>query len=328
MVPLRSRFGYGPAIPVGFSERKIEMQKNPSTVLVYGATGAQGSAVVRAALGADMKVRLLLRDGTAHRFGAGVEVAPGDLGDPVRLRKAHDGVDAVALTLPLSPDREMLVRFGRNAIDAARAASVKLLVWNGTGPMASDRIGSAMLDARQDLDAYLRASGVPFITLSPTLYCGNLAAPWSAPAIVRQGVLAYPLPAGLRVSWISWEDVAAFAVAALQRPDLAGRSFAIGGPEALSGTELAAILSPVVGRLVTYVEVPLPDFAAGLNAAFGAPMGGELAAYYAWVQRQPKSPLAVDPTPAIEALSVRPTSFAEWARAQDWMGLAAESRAA
>ena len=304
------------------------MPASPGTILVYGAAGAQGSAIVSAALAASAHIRILLRPGRPNPYGDRVDVVRGDLADRASLDRASLGVDKVVLTLPLIYDRNVLARFGRNAIDAARAADVRLLVLNTSGPLASTHGGSAFLDAIIDTRAYLRSSGIPAITVGPTLYCGNLAAPWSAPMIVNDGIAAYPLPADFPVSWISWEDLAAYVVAALKRPELAGREFQVGGPEMLTGTELAVALSDAVGRRVNYVPVPLPDFAAELAHSFGQETANEIASHYAWVQRQPASPLAVDIASALAALPIAPTRFTDWAKAQDWAALAGRAHAA
>ena len=298
------------------------MSSNIGSVLVYGAAGAQGSAIVRAALAAGAKVRVLLRDGTANPFGDAVEVARGDLLDAASLNRASAGIDKVALTLPQAPDRELLRQSGHNVIDAAKAAGAKLLVWNTTGPLPATHTGSAAIDAGVDTAAYLRASGLASILIQPTLYMDNLSAPWIAPAIVHQGVLAYPLPGEFRTAWISWADLGAYVVAALQRPALAGRAFSVGGPDILSGHDAAKTIAAVLGRAVSYAPVPLPAFAAGLNAAFGNAMGDEIATHYGWLQAQPTSPLAIDFRPALAELPIRPTSFSHWAGAQDWQRIA------
>ena len=304
------------------------MSASLGTVLVYGAAGAQGSAIVRAALEAGAHVRILLRPGRANPYGDRVDVVRGDLADRASLDRANLGVDRVVLTLPLIYDRGLLARFGRNAIDAAKTAGVKLIVLNTSGPLGSTRGGSAFLDAMIETRAHLRSTGLPAITVAPTLYASNLAAPWSAPMIVNDGVAAYPLPADFPVSWISWEDLAAYAIAALKRPELAGREFQVGGPERLTGTEVAAALSHAVGRRVNYVAVPLPDFAAGLAHSFGQETANEITSHYAWIQRQPVSPLSVDIAPALAALPIAPTRFADWAKAQDWAALAGRANAA
>lgn len=304
------------------------MMSSLDTVLVYCAAGAQGSAIARAALAGGARVRILLRDGAANPFGQQVDVVRGDLADPATLRLASLGVDKVVLTLPQIADRAMAARFGRNAVEAAKAAGVKLLVWNSGGPVPPAHTGVAVIDGAVDTERFLRASGVSSIILRPTPYMDNLTAPWSAPAIVHNGVFVHPLPVDFRVSWISWNDLAAFTAAALKRPDLAGRAFDVGGPEILTGPEVAETLSIAVGRRVRYAPVPLSYFAAGFNAALGGRTGDEIAAFYAWVRRQPVSPLAIDLEPALAELPVKPTVLADWAKAQDWVGLAASGKAA
>jgi uncharacterized protein YbjT (DUF2867 family) len=304
------------------------MSSSLSSVLIYCGAGAQGSAIARAALAAGANVRLLLRQTSVNLFGDRVDVVRGDLADRDRLALASLGVDKIVLTLPHIPDADVIRTFGRNAIDAAAAAGVKLIVFNTSGSVPEARTGAALVDAKRDVVAYLRQAGIPNIVLSPTLYMSNIAAPWSAPAIMHDGVFAYPLPADFPVSWISREDMAAFAVAALKRPDLAGRTIRIGGPQSLTGTGIANVLSTVVGRRVSYAPIPLPDFAAALNASFGGTTGDETAAVYRWLTSQAPSPLAVDIGPALAELPIRPTRFADWAKAQDWAALAGKAKAA
>jgi NAD(P)H dehydrogenase (quinone) len=304
------------------------MSSSLGSVLIYCGAGAQGSAIADAALAAGANVRLLLRQGSVNPFGGRVDVVRGDLADRDKLALASLGVDKIVLTLPHIPDADVITAFGRNAIDAASAAGVKLMVFNASGSVPEARSGAALVDAKRDVLAYLRQAGIPSIVLSPTLYMSNIAAPWSAPAIMHNGVFAYPLPADFTVSWISLEDLAAFAVEALKRPDLAGRTFRIGGPQILTGTEIAQTLSTVVGRRVSYAPIPLPDFAAALNASFGGTTGDETAAVYRWLTRQAPSRLAVDLEPALAELPIRPTRFADWAKAQDWAALAGNAKAA
>ncbi len=61
------------------------------------------------------------------------------------------------------------------------------------------------------------------------------------------------------VSWLSRDDLAAFVVAALARPELAGNWFDLGGPDTPTGPELAAILSDAAGRNVHYVLYRHPN---------------------------------------------------------------------
>lgn len=295
--------------------------------LVYGATGAQGGAVVRALLADGARVRILTRSPALNPFAADerVEAVHGDFDDPASLRRASQGVGGVVLVMPLVFERERVVRWGRRAIDAAIEARAGTLVFNTSGVVPAAPSGVAALDIKLELEAYLQQADVPSVTLRSTVYMGNLAAPWSAPALVHQGVLAYPLPAEQRVSWISWEEAAGYALAALKRPDLAARKpvLCTGGPQALTGAQAADILGHVLGRSVAYVALPLAQFEAGLNASLGAPAGTEIARLYRWMS-EPTSgnPLDVDLGPLRAELSVPQASLEQWARSVHWSQLA------
>ncbi|MER8955862.1 NmrA family NAD(P)-binding protein [Mesorhizobium sp. M0833] len=299
----------------------------PSSILVTCAGGAQGSAIVQACRAAGATVRVLLRKGAPDPFGDGVNIVRGDLADARRLGLACLGVDAVALTLPLDASPEEIVRYGRNMLTAARETEVKLMVFN-TSSYVSRLSGTALMDAKMELIDMIKASGLPSIILKPTLYMSNVATPWGAPAIMHHHVFPYPLPADFQTSWISWGDMAAYVVEAMRRPELAGASFDIGGPEALTGPQMADILSDIIGREIEYYPVPLGDFATRLTAMLGKKSADQVVAHYAWIHRQRSTLLAVDMRETISVLPIKPTAFADWAKAQDWPALASTVKAA
>lgn len=102
---------------------------------------------------------------------------------------------------------------------------------------------------------YLRASEIPSVVIRPTLCYEIFLGPWIRPAIIGSGVVAFPLPAQFPMSWISAAETAAYAVAALDRPDLAGKEFDVGGPEALTGDGVAARFADHMERPTTYVPI-------------------------------------------------------------------------
>ncbi len=292
-------------------------------VLVYGGSGVQGSAIVRAILAAGGTVRAFMPIADANPFGDAVEVARGDLADPASLARASEGVNKVVLSIPQIPFRPVVTSLARNAIAAAKDAGVKLLIWNSSSQFPATYTGHDVIDAKIDIAKDLAAAGVPWIAIRPTLFMGNLLGPWTGPGIVNDGVFAYPQPAEFKASWIAWEDLAAFITEALKRPDLAGQTFDIGGPEALTGTEMARILSEAISRPVRYLPIPTADFAASLNAAFGPSVGDNIAGVYDWSAAQPVSPMVVDLARALAAFPVKSTRFSDWAKAQNWAALAA-----
>jgi len=92
--------------------------------------------------------------------------------------------------------------------------------------------------------------------------------------------------------------------------------FNIGGPTAPTGEEVAALLSARAGRPVGFVPIPLAEFAAGLNAAFGPPAGDDIADLYRFAAEHPDA-LVSDPA-AAAPLGVEPESFAAFIDRTDW----------
>lgn len=108
------------------------MDRERMKVLVYGANGAQGGAVVRRLLEAGHSVRGIPR--RADAGGSGVEMVRGDMGDIESLKRASEEVDAVFLVTPALHYAEEGFEYGRNAIDAAKAAGVGHFVFNASTP--------------------------------------------------------------------------------------------------------------------------------------------------------------------------------------------------
>lgn len=295
------------------------MEHAQQKVLVYGATGVQGGPVVRQLLKYGHQVRVVVRD--PHKAQAlrqsGAEVIIGDLNDLASLKTASEEIDAVFLQLPLEFSAAV-VEYGRNAIDAAKAAGVSHLVFNTSVVIPNSSTNVKALDLKREVEKYLQQSGLSNIILRPTFFMENLAAPWSAPTIVQQGTVAYPMTSDFKASWISVEDMGALAVEALKRPDLSGSVFNIGGPEALTGNEIAEQFASAFGRAVNYYPIPLDQFEQQMNTAMGEPVGTEIAALYRWFVEQPQSPAIIDMQPVLQKLPVQLTSLKQWIRSQNW----------
>src|SRR3546814_14917249 len=99
----------------------------------------------------------------------------------------------------------------------------------------------------------------------------NLQTLFAKPALVSEGVYRYCHRPGLMATWISLADVAKFMVAAIDRPDLIGERFLIGGPERLAIAEVLAILSPMLGKLISHEFVEPRPLGAGLPDTSGLP---------------------------------------------------------
>ncbi|MBD2101688.1 SDR family oxidoreductase [Leptolyngbya sp. FACHB-261] len=297
------------------------MNSSPK-VLVYGATGAQGNPVVMQLLQKGYSVRILVRnpDKAKALFPTEVEIVKGALEDFDSLKRANEGIERVFLHLPLEYRSDAATSQGRNAIDAAHEAGISLVVFNTSTFIPKEPTDVAAFEIKRNVEQYLQTSRIPNIVLRPHIYIDNLAAPWSASAIV-QGIVSYPLPANIKVSWISLQDAAALAVAALERSQLAGAAFEIGGPETLTGAEIAERFEHVLGRSFSYQAIPLDDFEQGLNQAFGEPTGTEIAKIYRWRATHPEIE-RVDMTDVLQKLPVQLTLLEQWIGQIPWNELA------
>jgi uncharacterized protein YbjT (DUF2867 family) len=284
-------------------------------VLVYGATGAQASPVVFELLRRGHRPVVVTRNAAkaAPLAAAGARVVEADLGDRERLFAVSQGMDAVALLIPFVTASADVPTLGRNAIDAARAAGVSLLVWNTSAPLPPAPTGNALMDTRLAIADHLRASGLPHITVQPMVYAENLLSPWVTRAVASNDRLAYPYRPEVRVAWTAAADVGALTVAALERPELAGQAFVVSGQESFDGYELAAAFSEVLGRSIRYHPLPPREFGSMLDAALGPGAGAGAASYYEQVWQSAERPvLQVDMAPVLARLPVRLRGLRAW----------------
>jgi uncharacterized protein YbjT (DUF2867 family) len=214
-------------------------------VAVFGATGAQGGPVATALLDAGRPVRAIAR--TEEKLGdlkaRGADVVALDLADAGAVEWALEGVGGAFVHLPFMPVMELMEAWAGSVGKALVGAGVPLAVFSSSGPVPTEDVGMVTFDTKAAADRTLRASGAPIVFLEPTVYLGNTSAPFSAPSVFRDGEMRYPpVPSEHRLAWISAEDQASLAIAALGRPDLVGRTFRIG--ERLTGPELAGASAP------------------------------------------------------------------------------------
>ncbi|MDA0163897.1 NmrA family NAD(P)-binding protein [Solirubrobacter ginsenosidimutans] len=268
------------------------------TIAVHGATGSQGAPVADAFIAAGHVVRPLTR-----ATGA-------DLLDRASLEAAYAGADAVVLHLPIVYD-ERVVAMADNAARAVEAAGVRHLVLNTGGPAPGEKTGVPFLDAR----VHAAAADVPLVTvLLPTAYMENLSAPWSAERLVRDGVVAYPLPAEAPMPWVATADVAAAAVRAVE--DAVTGWFALPGVP-VTGHEVAAQLGAVLDRELRWEPIAPREFGERLRPFLGDHAAEGTATVYEMLAAAPRGP-APDPAAAREALGWAPRSVAEWASEVSW----------
>lgn len=290
------------------------MSKSPLAV-VHAVGGAQNLTIADRLLRAGLAVRGLSRGARPAALPAAADFLSVDPTDPDALAAAYRGADVVVLTSPIDHRpgaREGLVAA---ATTAAARAGIGRFVLNTAAPVFDDRSHpvARVLGALQDR---VLGGPVPGVVLRPTVYMDNFVAPWSLPAILNEGVLAYPASPDLPISFLSHASLGDFVAAAATGSGVTGRAFDIGGPAPVTGAEVAATIGRAVGKALAYVQVPLDGFAAGLNGAFGAPAGDDIASLYAHMEAN-RTAAVRDPA-GWRDLGVAPESLADWAARQRW----------
>src|SRR5262245_55242509 len=282
-------------------------------VLIYGATGSQMRSLVGRLVERGHQPRVLSRSAAAHSSPPGAEFVTGDLADRTSLIAASRGIDTVAFMVPAFLEHpERALEYAANAAEAAAAMGVKLLVWNTSGryPMPHERRDSdrSMLAMHEQL----MSAKVPVIAIAPTTYMENLLGPWTRKAVTA-GRVAYPVLPGRKMGWIASRDLCSLMAAALERLHLAGRVCRVSGVEAVTGPELAAIFSEVLGRPLRYQTLTPQEMKAALEEAFGPGSGDGVAHEYALDQADPDPPLKhYDMTTVLRDLPVTMTSLRQW----------------
>ena len=232
-------------------------------VLVVGATGNQGGAVVDHLLASDtaFDVRGLTRDATSDAAASledrGVTMIEGDLDDPETLRGPVADADAVfAVTNFWTQGYDAQVRQGKAIADVASEEGVDQFVFSGVGSHDEDT-GVPHFDSAGEIDDHIRSLDLPWTVLKPVFFMENLEA--FAEDVVDDGQLALPLAEGVGLQMVTNDDLGHAAAVALATPEaFVGESIDIAGDERTLA-ETAAALTAVTGREVEAVHVPVAE---------------------------------------------------------------------
>jgi NAD(P)H dehydrogenase (quinone) len=287
-------------------------------VLVYGANGVQGGAIARRLQELGFAVRGAVRDPVKSQGlrQAGIEVVAIDLDDEASLRRASDGMHAVVLTPPLDWNRSRVLRHSENAVRAARQAGVPRLVLNTATRIPAEITDVPAFETRRAIEDVVLGSGVSNVILRPPMYLDNLDSPWISEALHRDGVLVYPVVDSVRMAWMSVRDLGSYAAVVLRESSLLGRRFDVGGPDMLSGPELAMALGRGLGHAVRYAAISPEAIAAGLTASMGSEVAQGIAKTYAYLAQHPETELFATGDELRSRLDQPLTSAEEFARAR------------
>jgi uncharacterized protein YbjT (DUF2867 family) len=220
-------------------------------ILVTGATGKTGRALVKDLLSIDMPVRAVVRERAkaVDIAAAGAEIAVADLSRPETLPSVLVGIDTAYLMTAADPQQ---VTLHSNFIRAAKQAGVTHIVRHS--------VRGADLESPVKLSRWhaisqreLEDSGIAWTHLQPAYNMQNFL--MFAPTIQSQAAFYAPMK-DAALSMVDARDVAAVAAAALvDKARHAGQTYVITGPSALTFADAAEQLSAALGRQVRYIDI-------------------------------------------------------------------------
>ncbi|RRI07727.1 NAD-dependent epimerase/dehydratase family protein [Mesorhizobium tamadayense] len=219
-------------------------------ILVTGATGHVGRAIVRTLSSLGHDVVAIVRDvETARlRLPSGTIMRVADYEDVTALRNAFAGIDDLVL---ISGDGEAttVLRHHANAIEAAVAANIGHITFTSIVDI-DEASPFYFAPVYRDAERRLALCGVPATILRCGLYCDFILDHWLKPCRTS-GEFALPAEDG-RVAPISRDDVASAVAAAATMPEKSRATYTITGGQSLDFGEIAVDYGRAIGEQLRY----------------------------------------------------------------------------
>lgn len=227
--------------------------------LIIGATGMVGSEICRLLTADGKPVRALVRETSDEAKikklkELGVQIIKGDLRDKLTFEPALQGITTVITTISSMPfsyvsgenDIEKVDLEGmKSFIDIAKTAGVQQFVYTSfSGQIVLD---FPLSNAKRSVEQYLQKSGMVYTILRPSYFMEV----WLTAAVgfdVSNAKVQLCGDGTKPVSYISYMDVARFAVQSLENPAAKNATLELGGPEQLSQLEAVKIFEESSGR--------------------------------------------------------------------------------
>jgi uncharacterized protein YbjT (DUF2867 family) len=238
-------------------------------ILVTGATGFIGPAIVRALRDRDEEVRCLVRNPTerdAQRLREqGCELAHGDMTDAASLRRAVEGCDAVIHLVSIRQGRaeqfERIMTEGtRDLVAAAQEAEVRRFVlMSALGVTEQTKDSVPYYRAKWEMEQAVLSSGLEWVIFRPSFVFGRGGGILATFARMSRLAPVTPITgAGTqRIQPIWIDDLAAIFADSVRNPDAANRTFELGGPDAVDWNEFWERLKRAQGVRRPSLNIPM-----------------------------------------------------------------------
>jgi uncharacterized protein YbjT (DUF2867 family) len=226
-------------------------------ILVFGATGQQGGAVVNALSKSHFAVRAVTRDPESAKARAlterGIELVKADFADAISLKQALLGVYGVYSVHNMNGGLKAEEKQGISLANLAKQAGVKHLVYSSVGS-AERKTGIGHFDSKWAVEEHIRSIGQPHTIIRPVAFMENFT---SFPPMALFSILRSSLN-NKKLQMIAVEDIGKWVLLAFSKPNqYLNKSIEIAGDE-LSFSQLQDAWKKVKGK--NQFSLPLPKF--------------------------------------------------------------------
>ena len=237
-------------------------------ILVTGGSGFVGGHVLLELRARDLQVRCLVRDPRkgAKLAALGCELVQGDMADAASLRRAVQGAETVVhlVAIRQGSDRDfqrIMVDGTRDLLAAAKESGVGRFVhMSALGVSEETKDLVPYYRAKWEMEEQVRASGLPYVIFRPSFVFGRDGGILPTFAKLARYSPVTPITGAgrQRIQPIWADDLAAyFGAAAASRDDVAGETFELGGPDAVTWNEFWARLKRALGQRRPSVHIPM-----------------------------------------------------------------------
>ncbi len=240
------------------------------TMLVTGATGAQGGSVARHLLaGGKFSVRALTRNPNSEKAkalqAAGAEVIQGDLDDLKSLQTALEGCSGVFGVTNFWEHLQNEYTQGKNLIDAVAASGVKHFVFSSlphVQKITGGKLEVPHFDMKAQLEEYTRELELSATFVHVAFYFENFLT-FFPPQLQEDGTFAFGFPQGdTPLAGVAVEDLGGVVAQIFESPtDFRDRTVGVVGDDLLP-KEYAEIMTRVLDKTVVYNHIPREVFAS------------------------------------------------------------------